>query len=99
MLNLYVAGGGGDGATHARLGFTVDDLDGTHARLLAAATVVRRPPEARPWGRSATYVDPDGNLMMLTEAPHPPCAQLCRSRCDPPASRRAGSTVTLPARA
>jgi predicted enzyme related to lactoylglutathione lyase len=50
---------------NTELGFYVDDFAGAHARAVAAgATVVREPQE-----QSATYRDPDGNLVTLTQRP------------------------------
>jgi predicted enzyme related to lactoylglutathione lyase len=68
MVNLYPAAGGAD-PTQASVGFVVDDLEQTHARLVSAGATVTRPPERRPWGVSATYRDPDGNTVSLTERP------------------------------
>lgn len=47
-----------------------DDIDATHARLMAAGVPVRRPPERESWGgRVATYGDPDGNTVQLLSRP------------------------------
>jgi predicted enzyme related to lactoylglutathione lyase len=67
MVNLYPAGDGPP--TKASIGFVVDDLDAVHARLVSADAIVTRAPERRPWGASATYRDPDGNTVSLTEGP------------------------------
>jgi predicted enzyme related to lactoylglutathione lyase len=67
MVNLYPAGEAGP--TKASIGFVVDDLDAVHARLVSAGAIVTRAPERRPWGASATYRDPDGNTVSLTEGP------------------------------
>lgn len=67
MLNLYPAGSAGN--TRTRLGFAISDLDAVHSRLLAAGATVTGRPEQRPWGRAASYLDPDGNTVFLTEAP------------------------------
>ncbi|MFF0779527.1 MULTISPECIES: VOC family protein [unclassified Streptomyces] len=43
------------------------DVDADCARLAAAGTAVQGPDEL-PWGRMASFTDPDGNgLMLLTE--------------------------------
>ncbi|MEU3843111.1 VOC family protein [Streptomyces sp. NPDC028635] len=43
------------------------DVDADCARLAEAGAVVRGP-EEQPWGRMASFADPDGNgLMLLTE--------------------------------
>jgi predicted enzyme related to lactoylglutathione lyase len=49
--------------------FFVDDLDGAHARAVAAGAEVASPPADEPWGRTAGYHDPDGNLVSLTQRP------------------------------
>lgn len=66
MLNIYPTAGP---VTTSHIGFAVTDLAATHARLVAANVEVVRVPEDRPWGRTATYRDPDGNTVFLTEAP------------------------------
>ncbi|MET9786998.1 VOC family protein [Streptomyces canus] len=44
------------------------DVDADCARLMEAGTPVQGPDEL-PWGRMASFTDPDGNgLMLLTEA-------------------------------
>jgi predicted enzyme related to lactoylglutathione lyase len=64
-LNLYPLGDGA--ATHSVIGFVVDDLGAVHERLSRAAVEVRQLPTQKSWGRTATYVDPDGNEVLLTE--------------------------------
>ena len=49
------------------LGLFVEDLDVTHERLVAMGARVDRAPYVAPWGREARYLDPDGNLISLTE--------------------------------
>ena len=66
LFSIFPAGPGE--ATRSSLGFSVADLDAPHARLEAAGTKVVHSPAARPWGRSATYQDADGNSLSLTEA-------------------------------
>src|SRR6266850_8500481 len=44
-------------------------IDLVQARLIVAGTPVVRPPEQRPWGRTAAYRDPDENTVSLTETP------------------------------
>jgi len=65
MLNIYPATGPG---TSSHIGLAVSDLAATHARLAAAKVEVLQAPAERPWGKSATYRDPDGNTVTLTEA-------------------------------
>ena len=51
------------------IGFSVEDLDKVHGALVTAGVDVIRSPEAQPWGRMATYRDPDGNTVSLTQLP------------------------------
>ncbi|MEU2032293.1 VOC family protein [Nocardia amamiensis] len=44
-----------------------DDLDGVVARLREAGAQVDGPSEM-PWGRQATFADPDGNSFVLSSA-------------------------------
>lgn len=67
MLNIYPAPDAG--ATTSHIGFVVEDLDAVHERLRAAGTAVVRAPHDLPWGRAATYRDPDGNSVSLTQSP------------------------------
>ena len=53
--------------TGVEVGFEVDDVERVHARAVAAGAVVVEPPTARPWGTAATYRDPQGNLVQLTQ--------------------------------
>lgn len=69
MVNLYPVGE--QTPTRARVGFVVDELDRVHARLASAGVTVIKPPERRPWGASASYEDPDGNVVSLSERPRP----------------------------
>ena len=54
-------------APEPRLGFFVEDLDAAHERLVAMGATVEQAPYEAPWGRDARYLDPDGNLISLTE--------------------------------
>jgi predicted enzyme related to lactoylglutathione lyase len=58
-----------DGSTSrgAQVAFSVDDLDVSHQRAVAAGAVVLHPPKSQPWGRSARYSDPDGHVIELTQ--------------------------------
>lgn len=69
MLNLYPARAGDE--TRSRIGFASDDLDALHEQLQRAQVTVVRGPERMPWGRTAEYRDPDGNVVSLTERPKP----------------------------
>lgn len=70
-LRLVLLPAGQKPAPAVELGFLVDDLDAAHARAVGAgAEVARRPREEEP-GRTAAYLDPDGNLVTLTQRPRP----------------------------
>lgn len=51
----------------AQIGFASDDLAADHARLVAFGATVIHPPRREPWGDTARYADPDGNIVSLTE--------------------------------
>jgi predicted enzyme related to lactoylglutathione lyase len=51
----------------SQVGFRVDDLDDAHTRAVAAGAELVHGPKAQPWGRSARYRDPDGNIIELTQ--------------------------------
>jgi catechol 2,3-dioxygenase-like lactoylglutathione lyase family enzyme len=53
--------------TRAQIAFRVGDLESAHRRALDAGAELVHGPEAQPWGRSARYRDPDGNVIELTE--------------------------------
>lgn len=49
------------------LGFSTPDIDAFHAAAVAAGTRVLQEPTDEPWGRSASYADPDGNEVGVTQ--------------------------------
>ena len=50
------------------LWFAVDDLQATFERAVALGARVRYPPAEKPWGaRLAAVLDPDGNLLGLSQ--------------------------------
>jgi catechol 2,3-dioxygenase-like lactoylglutathione lyase family enzyme len=49
------------------IGFDVPDVQAAHQRALAAGVEVAHAPRAEPWGTTARYRDPDGNLVSVTE--------------------------------
>lgn len=53
----------------AQIGFAVDDVHAAHARAVAAGAPVLHPPREEPWGATARYRDPDGNLVSITQPP------------------------------
>ena len=50
----------------AQIGFFVDDLDHLHRCAEDAGVTVLHPPRDEPWGRTARYLDPDGNIVGVT---------------------------------
>jgi catechol 2,3-dioxygenase-like lactoylglutathione lyase family enzyme len=58
----------GTATTGAQIAFRVDDLEAAHRRALDAGADLVHAPKTQPWGRSARYRDPDGNVIELTEA-------------------------------
>jgi predicted enzyme related to lactoylglutathione lyase len=66
-LNLVEAKGDGP-SRGTRIGVAVDDIDAGHARAVAAGAEVIHPPRAEPWGSTSRYRDPDGNIVILTQA-------------------------------
>lgn len=64
---LHFALFAGEPTRGAWVTFQVDGLDAAHGRAVAAGAEVVEPPHDAPWGRSASYRDPDGNLVGLTE--------------------------------
>ena len=50
-----------------QIGFPTNDLDEAHQRLVALGVKVEHGPRDEPWGKTARYIDPDGNSVSLTE--------------------------------
>jgi len=48
-------------------GLATDDLEAAHKRVVAAGAKVAHGPRDEPWGKTARYVDPDGNSVSLTQ--------------------------------
>ena len=55
-------------ATAAQIGFHVPNLHETHQRALAAGVEIVQEPRQEPWGLTARYLDPDRNIISITEA-------------------------------
>ncbi len=49
-----------------QIGFDSDDVARDHLRAVAAGAVLAHPPRQEPWGVTARYRDPDGNLVSIT---------------------------------
>lgn len=52
--------------TAVQIGFHVDDFDEVHERVSRSGIKVVQDPRAEPWGRTARYLDPDGNIVSIT---------------------------------
>ncbi len=52
----------------AQIGFHVDDFDQVHERMSASNVTIVQSPRDEPWGRTARYLDPDGNIVSITQA-------------------------------
>jgi lactoylglutathione lyase len=52
----------------AQVGFASDDLAAAHARMVEGGATVIHPPRPEPWGETARYADPDGNVVSLTQS-------------------------------
>jgi lactoylglutathione lyase len=52
--------------TGVEFGFASDDVSAVHARMVAAAAPVLHAPRMEPWGLTARYRDPDGNIVGIT---------------------------------
>ncbi|XOV84167.1 MAG: VOC family protein [bacterium] len=55
-------------ATAAQIGFHVEDFAQTHQRVTQAGVSVVQEPRDEPWGKTARYLDPDGNIVSITAA-------------------------------
>lgn len=53
-------------ATAAQVGFHVSDFESIHGRVLASGAKVVSAPRDEPWGKTARYLDPDGNIVSIT---------------------------------
>jgi lactoylglutathione lyase len=50
----------------AEVGFHVDDVRSVHERMTAGSATVLHEPRLEPWGLTARYRDPDGNIVGVT---------------------------------
>lgn len=51
-----------------QIGFSVEDIGAAHVRAVASGALVVHAPRAEPWGATARYRDPDGNLVSITQS-------------------------------
>jgi catechol 2,3-dioxygenase-like lactoylglutathione lyase family enzyme len=52
--------------TFSGLSFWTDDVEATHATMVAAGVTFRQGPKKEEWGTSAIFQDPDGNEFVLS---------------------------------
>ena len=55
-------------ATAAQIGFHGADFDSVHQRVLDSGVTVVSEPRSEPWGKTARYLDPDGNIVSISES-------------------------------
>lgn len=48
---------------------TIRVRDTLHQRVVDGGAEIVHGPDTRPWGRMATYRDPDGNLVSVSQRP------------------------------
>lgn len=69
FLHLALYASRGAVTSGAQVSLRVDDLAAAHRAAVAAGAEVLHEPRPEPWGTSARYRDPDGNVVELTQ-PH-----------------------------
>lgn len=65
-LALFPVRPGQRATAGAELGLHVEDANAVHARMVAGAAAVLHAPRREPWGLTARYRDPDGNIVGVT---------------------------------
>ena len=53
-------------STGAQIGFHVDRFDEVYDRVVTEGVHVVQTPRDEPWGRTARFLDPDGNIVSIT---------------------------------
>lgn len=53
-------------STGTQIGFLVDDIAPLHDALQDAGAEILHAPRPEPWGKTARYLDPDGNVVNVT---------------------------------
>lgn len=54
--------------TAAQIGFHVADVESVHRNVVQSEVKVLQKPRNEPWGKTARYRDPDGNIVSITQA-------------------------------
>jgi len=57
----------GEKPSRSDIGFSIDHLDGLHAKMISKGVTVINAPKEESWGFSAVYADPDGNTVSFTQ--------------------------------
>ena len=50
-----------------QLGSHVDDIGIIHSKMDDAGVAIIEPPRDEPWGKTVRYLDPDGNIVSITQ--------------------------------
>jgi predicted enzyme related to lactoylglutathione lyase len=53
-------------STGAQIGFHVTNFDETHQNVVQSGIKVVQEPRDEPWGKTARYLDPDGNIVSIS---------------------------------
>jgi len=53
--------------TAVQIGFHVRDFESVYARLSESDSKLLQEPRDEPWGKTARFLDPDGNIVSITE--------------------------------
>jgi catechol 2,3-dioxygenase-like lactoylglutathione lyase family enzyme len=54
--------------TATQIGFHVSEFEAVHQRLVESSIPVVQSPREEPWGLTARYLDPDRNIVSITQA-------------------------------
>jgi len=54
-------------STAAQIGFHIANFDEVYSRVSSGEVTLVQEPRQEPWGRTARFLDPDGNIVSITE--------------------------------
>lgn len=54
-----------------QVGFYVHEFEAIHIRVVRSGAAVVQEPRVEPWGKTARYLDPDGNIVSITAVSAP----------------------------
>jgi lactoylglutathione lyase len=52
--------------TAAQIGFQVSDFESAYVRVMASDSTMLQEARDEPWGKTARFLDPDGNIVSIT---------------------------------